>query len=53
VIKEGGMLAWLLYGERRVIGVVVVLGSVSSGLSVGLGDFVGIGIYRERRGEKQ
>ena len=44
------MLAWLLYRERRIVGGVVVLCSVSSGSSVGLGDYVGIGIYREGRG---
>jgi hypothetical protein len=40
---------------RRVVGEVVVLDSVSSGLSVGLGlgDVIGIGIYRGRRGGKK
>ena len=34
MIKEGGMLAWLLYRERRIVSGVVVLCSVSSGASV-------------------
>src|SRR3954466_7644292 len=42
VIKGGG-LAWLLWQERGVVNSVVERGSSS----------VGLGVYREKRGEKQ
>ena len=42
---KGGLLAWLLCSKGKLVNSVVsLLGCV------GLGDYVGTGLYRERRG---